>query len=88
MKKALAVVAFLAVPALAFAKDATVAMKYTGWHCAACGKKVETAMKKVDGVNKATVTKDTITVSYDDSKTDETKIKAALPDGFKLADAK
>ena len=49
--------AALSFPAAAFAKDAQCAIKYTGWHCAGCAKKVEAAIKKLDGVKTVKVTK-------------------------------
>ena len=78
MKKLLIAAALLALPATAFAKDATYSAKYSGWHCSGCAGKVEAAVKKVDGVKKAKVTKDTITVTYDDAKANPDAIKTAV----------
>ena len=79
MKKILIAAALLfALPATAFAKDATCSIKYTGWHCSGCAGKVEAAVKKVDGVKKVKVTKDTITATYDDAKATPDAIKSAV----------
>jgi copper chaperone CopZ len=91
MKKILvaATLAALALPSLAFAKETTESMKYAGWHCAGCTSKVEKAVKGVDGVKSAKVTKDTITVVFDDAKTSKDKIKGAIATAgkFEVKDA-
>ena len=78
MKKILIAAALIALPATAFAKDATYSTKYSGWHCAGCAGKVEAAIQKVDGVKTVKVTKDTITATYDDSKANPDAIKTAI----------
>ena len=92
MKKILAAVAFVVAlaPLSAFAKETTTSMKYTGWHCANCAGKVEAAVKKVDGVKKVKVTKDTVKVTYDDAKTNADALKGAVASAgdFKVEDAK
>jgi copper chaperone CopZ len=91
MKKILAAIAFVvvALPVSAFAKETTASMKYTGWHCAGCSSKVEAAVKKVDGVKKVNVSKDTVKVTYDDAKTNPDALKGAIASAgeFKVEDA-
>lgn len=86
MKKIIAIGTFvvLSIPALAVAKEATESLKYSGWHCAGCASKVEKAVKGVEGVKTATVTKDTITVTYDDAKTNHDQIKGAIASAGKF----
>ena len=86
MKKIVAVAAFVAlsIPALSFAKETTESMKYSGWHCAGCASKVEKAVKGVDGVKSAKVTKDTLTVTYDDAKTNHDALKTAVASAGKF----
>ena len=80
----LSILAALALSQTAFAKEATESIKYSGWHCAGCASKVEKAVKGVDGVTTAKVTKDTITVTYDDSKATHSKIKDAIASAGKF----
>ncbi len=86
MKKLIAVAAFavLSIPALALAKETTESMKYSGWHCAGCASKVEKAVKSVDGVKTAKVTKDTVTVTFDDAKTNKDALKTAIASAGKF----
>jgi mercuric transport protein len=70
----------LLAPAVAMAKDAKTTIEVSGWHCGACSKKTEAALKKVKGVQK--VESDTdgnkVTVAYDDTKTNEKALKDAI----------
>jgi len=86
MKKIAAVgtLIVLSLPAFAFAKETTESLKYSGWHCAGCASKLEKAVRGVDGVKTAIVTRDTITVTYDDEKTTHDKIKGAVASAGKF----
>lgn len=74
--KTLAVSLFL--PAVAWAAEQTATFDYTGWHCARCGPKIETALRKTKAVKSATVTLDRVTVVYDDRFTDPDKLTAMI----------
>ena len=80
-KSLIAAVAGLALAAApAFAKEASTTLKVKGWHCAGCGAKTENALKKVDGVTvaKADKASNTVTVTFDDEKTNIGALEAAV----------
>ena len=60
MKKilSLSIFALLSQTGLAFAKETTTTMRYSGWHCASCSDKIEALIKMQDGVRTVTVDKD------------------------------
>jgi copper chaperone CopZ len=88
MKKlAFAFAAVLALSGTAFAKEATTTMKVSGWHCAACSGKTESAVKAVKGVQTAKADKatNTLTVTYDDAATQPAEVeKAVVAAGYKV----
>jgi mercuric ion binding protein len=69
----------------AWAKDTTTTMKVSGWSCASCPAKTESALKDVPGVKTVKVNKDksTATVTYDDAKAKPADLeKAVAASGF------
>jgi Cu+-exporting ATPase len=69
--------------ALAAAKTETI--KVTGWHCANCSSKTETALKEVKGVQSVSANKDKkeVRVTYDDRKVKRADLDKAIADsGF------
>jgi copper chaperone CopZ len=90
MGSAILAVSLLA-PAAAFAKDATSTFNVSGWHCGSCSSKTEAALKKVKGVKTVTADSDkgTVVVAYDDAKTSEKALQAAIKSsGFEGTPAK
>ncbi len=83
-----ALAAAFALAGTAYAKDAKATLKVSGWHCAGCSAKTESALKKIDGV-KAVATdldKNQATIDYDDSKVQVAQLEKAVTDaGFKVA---
>jgi periplasmic mercuric ion binding protein len=82
-----AVVAVALFSLVAFAKDTTTTMKVSGWMCAACPAKTETALKGVPGVKTVKVDKEknTATVTYDDAKAKSADLeKAVASAGFSV----
>lgn len=74
----LALCAMLALPLAARAAEQTATFDYGGWHCARCGPKIETALRKTKAVKTATATLDRVTVVYDDRFTDPDKLAAMI----------
>lgn len=64
-----------------------IVLNIEGMHCPMCEKNLTRALKDSEGIKKAKVSlKDkTAKVTYDDSKTDENKISAAVSEaGYKV----
>lgn len=82
MKKLIAgiAVAVMLSPVAALAKDTTTTMKVSGWSCAGCSAKTETALKAVDGVKtaKADKAKGTVEVTFDDAKAKQGDLEKAV----------
>jgi periplasmic mercuric ion binding protein len=78
----LAVVASLMLSINVQAKESKEVKLQTTAKCADCKVKIEKGLKKVKGVETATLNLDDkiVTVKYDPTKTDETKIKGKLAD--------
>lgn len=79
--------ALLALGGTAFAKEATTTLKVSGWHCAACSAKTETALKGVKGVTQAKADKATnsISVTFDDAATKPADLENAIASaGYKV----
>jgi mercuric transport protein len=71
----------------AYAKDTTTTLKVSGWMCAGCPAKTETALKEVPGVKSVKVDKEknTATVTFDDSKAKQLDLeKAVASSGFSV----
>jgi copper chaperone CopZ len=71
----------------AFAKETTTTMKVSGWMCAGCPGKTESALKDVPGVKTVKVDKEksTATVTYDDAKAKPADLeKAVASAGFSV----
>jgi mercuric transport protein len=86
MKK-LALALICLASAVAFAKDTTTTMKVSGWMCAGCPAKTETALKDVPGVKTVKVDreKNTATVTFDDAKAKQADLeKAVASSGFSV----
>lgn len=66
MKRALGIAIALLLPATAAAKEIEVKIRFTGWKCGFCSAKVEKSVREVEGVRKAKVDKDRMTVVFDD----------------------
>ncbi len=86
-----ATMAFSVVTAVSAAEYRTVGLKIDGMTCGSCVDKVQTSLKKVEGVKEAEVTLATHTakVVYDPSKTDEKALKGSVSTaGFKVSEVK
>jgi mercuric transport protein len=82
---AFALAAGLSTAALAAPKTET--LKVSGWHCAGCAARTESALKDLKGVTTATADKkkNAVTVTYDDSKVKHADLEKAVADsGFDL----
>lgn len=78
-------VAAASLSTAAMAGEKTDAIKVSGWHCANCASKTETALKGVKGVKKVTSDreKSEIRVTYDDHKVKRAQLDKAIADsGF------
>ena len=86
MKKLIAgliLAAGLSTAALAAEKTETI--KVSGWHCAGCAARTESALKDVKGVTAVASdkTKKIVTVTYDDAKVKHADLEKAIADsGF------
>jgi len=72
----------------AFAAPKTESLKVSGWHCASCAARTESALKEVKGVTTVSANKndDAVTVTYDDAKVKRADLeKAVAASGFELA---
>jgi copper chaperone CopZ len=79
--------ASLAVVSVASAKETTATFKVSGWHCAGCAGKTETAVKAVKGVVTAKGDKATnsVTVTFDDAVAKPADIEGAIAaKGYKV----
>ena len=75
------------VSSAAVAETKTETMTVKGWHCAACPKKTEANLKKIDGVKSVSTDreKNQVVVSYDDTKAKSADMKKAIADsGFSV----
>ncbi|HCR43852.1 MAG TPA: copper resistance protein CopZ [Ruminococcaceae bacterium] len=64
-----------------------ILLSIEGMHCPMCEKNLESALKETEGVKKAKVSLagKTAKVTFDDTKTDESKISAAVAEaGYKV----
>jgi len=71
----------------AFAAQKTETLKVSGWHCAGCSARTESALKDLKGVTTVSANKKTnaVTVTYDDSKVKRADLEKAVADsGFEL----
>ncbi len=85
-----AMVLMLALSVTAVGGDKKLNIKVDGMTCNGCVNKVKTTLEKVDGVKSADVSleSNSAVVLYDDSKTEEGKLKEAVNStGFKAVDA-
>ena len=86
MKKLLAGVALaLGLSTAALAGERTETLKVSGWHCAGCSAKTETALKELKGVQSVTSDKaaKTVKVTYDDAQVKHADIEKVIGDaGF------
>ena len=86
MKK-LVLISALVLSGAAFAGEKTETLKVSGWHCAGCAAKTETALKELKGVQSVSAdkTKKLVTVTYDDSKLKRADLEKAVSDsGFEV----
>lgn len=70
------------------AAEKTETIKVTGWHCAGCSAKTESALTEVKGVKTAVAdkTNNQVRVTYDDSKVKRADLDKAIADaGFTTA---
>ncbi len=85
------IMAFSVVTAVNAAEYKTVGLKIDGMTCGSCVDKVQTSLKKVEGVKEAEVTLATHTakVVYDPSKTNEKALEGSVSTaGFKVSEVK
>ena len=86
MNKLIAAVALAAgLSTAAFAAPKTETLKVSGWHCAGCAARTESALKDLNGVSTAAADKkkQEVTVTYDDSKVKRADLEKAVADsGF------
>ncbi|TMB30164.1 MAG: mercuric transport protein periplasmic component [Deltaproteobacteria bacterium] len=86
MTKLIAAVALAAgLSTAAVAAPKTETMKVSGWHCAGCSARTESALKDLKGVTTASADKkkQEVTVTYDDSKVKRADLEKAVADsGF------
>ena len=86
MTKLIAAVALAAgLSTAAVAAPKTETMKVSGWHCAGCSARTESALKDLKGVTTASADKkkQEVTVTYDDSKVQRADLEKAVADsGF------
>ena len=89
MTKLIAAVALAAgLSTAAVAAQKTETLKVSGWHCAGCSARTESALKDLKGVTTASADKKTnaVTVTYDDSKVKHADLEKAVADsGFEVA---
>ena len=88
MNKLIAAVALAAgLSTAAFAAPKTETLKVSGWHCAGCAARTESALKDLKGVTTAAADKKKkeVTVIYDDSKVKRADLEKAVADsGFTI----
>ena len=79
MKTLLAAFA-LVLSTAALAGEKTETVKVTGWHCAGCSARTETALKGLKGVRGATAdkAKQTVKVTYDDAQVKRADLEKAI----------
>ena len=83
--KSLRVFAFTVLSTAAFAAPKTETLKVSGWHCAGCSARTESALKDTKGVTTAAADKqkNQVTVTYDDAKVTHAALEKAVADsGF------
>ncbi len=67
-----------------------IVLNVTGMSCAHCEKRVNTALSALTGIKKASANakKNSVTVSFDESVIDDTKVKEAIVEaGYEVAPA-
>src|SRR5207302_3228554 len=87
MKMLLAFALVAGLSGAALAADKTETLKVSGWHCAGCSAKTESALKDLKGVTSASAdkTKKEVTVTYDDTKVKHADLEKAIADaGFSV----
>jgi len=88
MNKLIAAVVLAAgLSTAAFAAPKTETLKVSGWHCAGCAARTESALKDLKGVTTAAADKKKkeVTVTYDDSKVKHADLEKAVADsGFTI----
>jgi mercuric transport protein len=88
MTKLIAAVALAAgLSTAAFAAPKTETLKVSGWHCAGCAARTESALKDLKGVTTAAADKHKkeVTVTYDDAKVKRADLEKAVADsGFTI----
>ena len=86
MKSLIAAVALAAgLSTAAFAGQKTETLKVSGWHCAGCSAKTETALKELKGVQSVTADRanKTVKVTYDDAQVKRADLEKAVSEaGF------
>ena len=83
MNKLIAAVALAAgLSTAAFAAPKTETMKVSGWHCAGCAARTESALKDLKGVSTAAADKkkQQVTVTYDDTTLTHADLEKAVAD--------
>jgi copper chaperone CopZ len=62
------------------AADKTDTIKVSGWHCAGCASKTETALKEIKGVQSVSTdkTRSEVVVTYDDTKLKRADLEKAI----------
>ena len=75
----------VALSTAALGAQKTETLKVSGWHCAGCTAKTETALKELQGVQSASTDRASsqVKVTYDDAKVSHAAIEKAITDaGF------
>jgi mercuric transport protein len=83
MNKLIAAVALAAgLSTAAFAAPKTETLKVSGWHCAGCAVRTESALKDLKGVSTAAADKkkQQVTVTYDDASLTHADLEKAVAD--------
>jgi len=87
MRKLIAFAFAAGLSTAALAAEKTETLKVSGWHCAGCSAKTESALKDLKGVTTASAdkAKKEVTVTYDDSKVKHADLEKAIADaGFSV----
>jgi copper chaperone CopZ len=85
MKKLFAFALAAGLSSAALAAEKTETLKVSGWHCAGCSAKTESALKEMKGVTSASADKhkNEVKVTYDDSKVKRADLEKAIAEsGF------
>jgi mercuric transport protein len=83
MNKLIAAVALAAgLSTASLAAPKTDTLKVSGWHCAGCAARTESALKDMKGVSTAAADKhkNQVTITYDDAKVTRADLEKAVAD--------